>query len=434
MKNEFEKKEVWLNSYPIFLWLVSEPLVGLIDSKIASYIDIDVLAAVGIGETIYFVFIWIFIFLAYGTTPYVSSLQATKQINKLNYFISFGRKSSLLIGILSAGLLIFVSSQLINFFEPTPNVSSKAISYLMLRSLGLPFYLLNMHSTAVLRGMKYPKITLYSSVIVGVSNMVLSYFLGIVLNFGITGIAVSSSIAFFISSLYSTKVLIDTQTQTTNSVISEEKKEISKKFFSVGFFIFIRSMFLTLFMAYLRNRASLMSMSEIALQHVLLQLWSFGYVFVDALAIAAQTLVAEHKAKFNLYKNSKLKKYLNSLTLKIAVFLFIISFIFLENMVLLITDASLVSIIDVELKILFALSLLIGSFAFLWDGVLLGLDKSRQFSTLTVISSIFGFLSCAYLLTQDNSLSSLWIGLNASLLSRALLGLLPPNGGLIYSL
>ena len=422
MKNEFEKKEVWLNSYPIFLWLVSEPLVGLIDSKIASYIDIDVLAAVGIGETIYFVFIWIFIFLAYGTTPYVSSLKATKQIDKLNYFISFGRKSSLLIGIVSAGLLIFVSSQLINFFEPTPNVSSKAISYLILRSLGLPFYLLNMHSTAVLRGMKYPKITLYSSVIVGVSNVVLSYFLGIVLNFGITGIAVSSSIAFFISSLYSTKVLIDTQTQTTNSVISEEKKEISKKFFSVGFFIFIRSMFLTLFMAYLRNRASLMSMSEIALQHVLLQLWSFGYVFVDALAIAAQTLVAEYKAKFNLYKNSELKKYLNSLTLKIAAFLFIISFIFLENMVLLITDVSLVSIIDVELKILFALSLLIGSFAFLWDGILLGLDKSRQFSTLTVISSILGFLSCAYLLAQDNSLSSLWIGLNASLLSRALLG------------
>ena len=422
MKNEFEKKEVWLNSYPIFLWLVSEPLVGLIDSKIASYIDIDVLSAVGIGETIYFVFIWIFIFLAYGTTPYVSSLQATKQINKLNYFISFGRKSSLLIGIVSAGLLIFVSSQLINFFEPTPNVSSKAISYLILRSLGLPFYLLNMHSTAVLRGMKYPKITLYSSVIVGVSNVVLSYLLGIVLNFGITGIAVSSSIAFFISSLYSTKVLIDTQTQTTNSVISEEKKEISKKFFSVGFFIFIRSMFLTLFMAYLRNRASLMSMSEIALQHVLLQLWSFGYVFVDALAIAAQTLVAEYKANFNLYKSSELKKYLNNLTLKIAVFLFVISFIFLENMVLLITEISLVSIIDFELKILFALSLLIGSFAFLWDGVLLGLDKSRQFSTLTVISSIFGFLSCAYLLTQDNSLSSLWVGLNTSLLSRALLG------------
>ena len=181
-------------------------------------------------------------------------------------------------------------------------------------------------------------------------------------------------------------------------------------------------MFLTLFMAYLRNQASLMSMSEIALQHVLLQLWSFGYVFVDALAIAAQTLVAEHKAKFNIYKNSELKKYLNSLTFKIAIFLFITSFIFLENIVLLITEASLVLIIDNELKMLFALSLLIGSFAFLWDGVLLGLDKSRQFSILSVISSLVGFFSCIYLLSQDNSLSSLWIGLNLSLLYRGLIG------------
>ena len=101
---------------------------------------------------------------------------------------------------------------------------------------------------------------------------------------------------------------------------------------------------------------------------------------------------------------------------------FITSFIFLENIVLLITEASLVLIIDNELKTLFALSLLIGSFAFLWDGVLLGLDKSKQFSILTVVSSLIGFLSCVYLLSQDNSLSSLWIGLNLSLLYRGLVG------------
>ena len=53
MKNSFQRKEVWLNTYPIFLWLISEPLVGLVDSKIASYLDINVLSAVGIGETVY---------------------------------------------------------------------------------------------------------------------------------------------------------------------------------------------------------------------------------------------------------------------------------------------------------------------------------------------------------------------------------------------
>ncbi len=418
------KKDVWLNSYPIFLWLISEPLVGLIDSKIASYLNIDVLSAVGIGETVYFVFIWIFVFLAYGTTPYVSELQASNLISKLNFFIMFGRRASVFIGFISCLLLVLFSDLMINLFEPTYEVSIKANSYLVLRSIGLPFYLLNMHSTAVLRGMKYPKITLYSSMIVGISNVILSFLLAIVFDFGIQGIAIASSISFLISALYSTKVLLNKQQDDDSLDSTIDKKEVSQKFFYVGFYIFIRSMFLTIFMAYLRNRASLMSMEEIALQHVLLQLWSFGYVFVDALAIAAQTLVAEYKTQFHDYKNSDLKKYLNKLTLRISIFLFIFSNIFLDMLVTLITDESLVQFIGFELRILFGLSLLIGSFAFLWDGVLLGLDKSREFSSITVISSIVGFITCSYLLNFENTLSSLWIGLNISLVYRGAVGYL----------
>ena len=51
------RKDIWTNSYPVFLWLALEPIVGLVDSKIASLIDLETLSAVGIGETIYFVFI-----------------------------------------------------------------------------------------------------------------------------------------------------------------------------------------------------------------------------------------------------------------------------------------------------------------------------------------------------------------------------------------
>ena len=61
------RKDIWINSYPIFLWLALEPIVGLIDSKIASVINLDTLSAIGIGETIYFVFIWVFIFLGCGS-------------------------------------------------------------------------------------------------------------------------------------------------------------------------------------------------------------------------------------------------------------------------------------------------------------------------------------------------------------------------------
>ena len=168
------RKDIWINSYPIFLWLALEPIVGLIDSKIASVINLDTLSAIGIGETIYFVFIWVFIFLAYGTTPLVSSLNTKNEINKLNYFIKFGRNVSILLG-LGSFLILYVSSgYLISTFQPTQNIQLLSSDYLVFRCIGLPFYLVNMHSTAVLRGLKYAKITFYSALIVSISNIFFS--------------------------------------------------------------------------------------------------------------------------------------------------------------------------------------------------------------------------------------------------------------------
>jgi Na+-driven multidrug efflux pump len=153
------RKDIWINSYPIFLWLALEPIVGLIDSKIASVINLETLSAIGIGETIYFVFIWVFIFLAYGTTPLVSSLNTKNEINKLEYFIKFGRNVSIFLGLGSFFILYLSGDYLISTFQPTENIKFLSSDYLLFRCIGLPFYLVNMHSTAVLRGLKYAKIT-----------------------------------------------------------------------------------------------------------------------------------------------------------------------------------------------------------------------------------------------------------------------------------
>ena len=195
-----------------------------------------------------------------------------------------------------------------------------------------------------------------------------------------------------------------------------------KKFFNVGLYILIRSLFLTLFMAYLRNRASLMSMQEIALQHILLQLWSVGYIFIDAVAIASQTLISELISKKEKYQKSVLQKELISVTTGISFFLAILTIIFLENFLVIFGGNDFNLYIDFQLRALVAISLFIGCYAFLWDGVLLGLDRSKEFSFLTVVSTVAGFLVCSYLLRTQNTISTLWIGLNVSLLFRSLLG------------
>ena len=416
------RKDIWVNSYPIFLWLALEPIVGLIDSKIASVINLETLSAIGIGETIYFVFIWVFIFLAYGTTPLVSSLNTKKEINQLNYFIKFGRNVSVILGLGSFFILFLSSDYLISTFQPTDNIQLLSSDYLIYRCIGLPFYLVNMHSTAVLRGLKYAKITVYSALIVSISNIVFSLFFGLFLGLGAGGIGFASSLAFFCASIYSTMILKKQLNHHPSNQENIDKNTLRKKFFNVGVYILIRSLFLTIFMAYLRNRSSLMSMQEIALQHILLQLWSVGYIFVDAIAIASQTLISELVSKKEKYQKSVLQKELITVTTVISLLLALTTFLFLEYFVEIFGANNFNLYINLQLRALVALSLFIGCYAFLWDGVLLGLDRSKQFSFLTIVSSIAGFLVCAYLLKTQNTISTLWIGLNVSLVFRSLLG------------
>ena len=416
------RKDIWVNSYPIFLWLALEPIVGLIDSKIASVINLETLSAIGIGETIYFVFIWVFIFLAYGTTPLVSSLNTKKEINQLNYFIKFGRNVSVILGLGSFFILFLSSDYLISTFQPTDNIQLLSSDYLIYRCIGLPFYLVNMHSTAVLRGLKYAKITFYSALIVSISNIVFSLFFGLFLGLGAGGIGFASSLAFFCASIYSTMILKKQLNHHPSNQENIDKNTLRKKFFNVGVYILIRSLFLTVFMAYLRNRSSLMSMQEIALQHILLQLWSVGYIFVDAIAIASQTLISELVSKKEKYQKSVLQKELITVTTAISLLLALTTFLFLEYFVEIFGANNFNLYINLQLRALVALSLFIGCYAFLWDGVLLGLDRSKQFSFLTIVSSIAGFLVCAYLLKTQNTISTLWIGLNVSLVFRSLLG------------
>jgi Na+-driven multidrug efflux pump len=153
-----------------------------------------------------------------------------------------------------------------------------------------------------------------------------------------------------------------------------------------------------------------------------LQFWSFGYIFVDSVAIASQALVAELISKKINFQSSSLQKELIKLTLKISIFLFIFSFIFLEMLVKTFDSNNLMEYITLEIKILFSISLLIGSFAFLWDGVLLGLDQSKQFALITIFSSLIGFLFCSLFLLRNENLASLWLALDLSLISRAVFG------------
>ena len=422
MSNKEINKDIWINSYPILIWLLTEPLAGLVDSRIAGIIGIDALSSVGIGTTIYFVFTWIFVFLAYGTTPLVAKLKTNNELNNLKYFISFGRKVSILLGLLVFIFIFYFNDFFISLFNPTDYISELSSSYLVVRAIGIPFYLLNMHSTAVLRGLRNPNITFQSSIIVTLTNVILSYFLGIVFGLGVLGIGLASSISFFVASIYVNNIQQKklNEFSSTREIVNE--KYLRNKFFSVGGIIILRSAFLTGFMALLSNQASRLSMNDVALHHVLNQIWTFGYNFIDALAIASQTLVSEHISKGKKYFGSDLYKVLLKITTVFSLVITVISYLSIEFLTELISNQVFIQLENKFLLVLFSLTLFFGSYAFLWDGILLGLDKNKEFAYTTIISSTIGGTVLFLLIPKYGTINIIWFSLVISIIFRALIG------------
>tara|TARA_B100000427_G_scaffold25504_1_gene18930 strand:+ start:1396 stop:2682 length:1287 start_codon:yes stop_codon:yes gene_type:complete len=422
VSNKQINKDIWINSYPILIWLLTEPLAGLVDSRIAGIIGIDTLSSVGIGTTIYFVFTWVFVFLAYGTTPLVAKLKTNNELNNLKYFILFGRKISLLLGFLAFIFIFFFNDLFISLFKPTEDISEMSSTYIVIRAIGIPFYLLNMHSTAVLRGLRYPNITFQSSIIVTLTNIILSYFLGIVLGLGVFGIGLASSVSFLIASIYVNNIQQKKLNEFFSTNENVDEKNLRKKFFSVGATIILRSAFLTGFMALLSNQASRLSMNDIALHHVLNQIWTFGYTFIDAVAIASQTLVSEHISKGKKYYGSDLYKALLKIITLFSLVITVISYLSIEFLTELISNQVFIQLENNFLLILFSLTLFFGSYAFLWDGVLLGLDKNKEFAYTTIISSIIGASVLLLLIANDGTINIIWFALLVSVIFRALIG------------
>ena len=414
-------RDIWVNSYPVFFALVLEPAVALVDSFVASKLGLLYLSGVGVGESIYGVLVWGFIFLAYGTTPLVSSLRSKGDFENITKLITFGRKLVYFFGFLTFVIIYFYSEYLISLFKPTSEVAEFARSYILPRTFGSIFYLYVLHTAAVLRGLRKANATLVSAVIASSINIILDFLFVFSFGLGLFGIGLASTLAFLSASIYLHNVL----RKEVSSFPPNQKSfniDIRKNFFSMSFAILLRSFFLVGMMTLMKNFASRISSEAIALNHILLYVWNIFTMMIDSVAVASQTLVAEKISKGYTYWRTDLSKSLVKICFVLAVIVFLVQFNFLVDFVELLSNTNVLNSATEELRLLVAASLFIGFFAFLWDGVLLGLGSSNHFAIITIAGSVVGGALLFFTYVNNLGLYGLWFSLCVSLAIRSSMG------------
>ncbi|MDE0375967.1 MAG: MATE family efflux transporter [bacterium] len=275
--------------------LAAEPLVALVDTAFVGRLGEVPLAAMGVVTGILGLAFFVFIVLAYAGTPLIARAIG---IGDHERAAEVAVQSLTVAAVLGAAGLVLVEGaapQLVGLMGAGPDVAPHAISYLRIRGLGLPAILMITVGHSVYRGVGDTRTPMFISVGLSLVNLVLDPLFIFGFGWGLPGAGVASVIA---QTLGGGAFLYYFLTGHTGLVLRRARPRWDdlRELISAGSALFVRTSALVATLTLAVAVAARLGDTEVAAHQVAVQVWIFLNLAVDAVAIAAQNLVAGHLA------------------------------------------------------------------------------------------------------------------------------------------
>lgn len=388
-----------------------EPLAGLVDTSLVGQINTDWLASLAVGTTILSAFTWMFNFLVHASTQAVSQAAGKGDFAelgekmKISLFLAFG------IGFLSACSIYLVRKQLYFMAGARPEIVSYVDIYFLIRLIGHPFTLIYMTLISILRGLGRVQLGFGLLTLTTLMNIALSYYLLFIQKMGLEGAAYGTVAANVVGVVLAFWFLM-------------QKKDVRKHFFTNSFTqgvwfqfgknslnLFGRSFFLTICFFLATKLAGTIGVVQLAAHQILLQVWLFASFFTDGIAITGNILGARYWPSGQTAKTKNVFEKL--LRLGGGIGLIFTLFFGLGKVPIshLFTNDPEVLKLLYEVWPLIWMSQIPNSLAYVYDGLLFGLEAFDYLRKKMMMGVLLIFLPVALLTLIYQSLYTLWFAL-----------------------
>lgn len=271
--------------------LLAEPTFLLVDAAIVGHLGTEQLAGVGIASVILGTLVGLSVFLAYGTTAQVArSLGAGHPERALSFGIA-GVYLALIIGVVVLLIGWPLAPQLIDGFGGSPAVSAFGITFLRWSLVGMPAMLTVLATTGVLRGLQDTRTPLVVAVLGAVLNIGLNLLLVNGLGLGVSGSAIGTVVTQIGMALALVTVVV-VAARRHSAALAPHAGHI-RGAGRAGIPLFIRTLTLRFAIIATTVVATKQGVVALAAQQVVLSIWNFLALGLDALAIAAQALTGK---------------------------------------------------------------------------------------------------------------------------------------------
>lgn len=271
--------------------LLAQPVFVLIDTAMVGHLGTVSLAGLGVASTLVSTVVGLLVFLAYQTTASVARLVGAGDLDAAWRTGWDGIWAGLVIGIAAAVGLAWGGRAGAEALGADPAVASEASAYLVAAAPGVVGMLVVFAATGTLRGFSRVRVVLAVEVAGALANIGLNAVLIYGAGLGVTGSGLGTSIA----QLGMAAAFLAVMNKEARRARVPRGPRLSglRGVGTAGWPLFLRTLTLRLSILATVWAAAGLGVNALSGHQIAIAVWSFSAFALDAIAIAAQTLIGE---------------------------------------------------------------------------------------------------------------------------------------------
>ena len=274
---------------PVLLGMVAEPLTGLVDTAFVKELGSASLGAVGVATVLLSGLLWVFNFLGVGSQTEVAQADGAGNRQRAAEIVGLALALAVILGVAVAVLVFAAASPLAELMGATGELRAEAVTYLRIRALASPFWLVTLVCFGALRGLQNMRLPMWIAIGVNALNAgldpLLIFGVGPFPALGVAGAAWATTASHVLGGVISLVLVW------RGLGVRRPRRGDLGRLLAIGRDMFIRTGLLTFFLILATRAATRLGDGEAAVHQAIRQVWMFTALFLDAFAITAQSLV-----------------------------------------------------------------------------------------------------------------------------------------------
>lgn len=404
--------------------LAIEPLYATADTIIIGRLGTTELAGLAIAAQILILLTALVNFLAYATTQRVAQHRGARRPEGVISTARHALGLALGIGGALTVFLLITGATLSAWLGARDAVHEVAVEYLTIRAIGLPAMLWALAAHGILRGVRDMVSPLRIVAIAAAANVVIELVMVFGFGWGVAGAAWSTVIVQWAAvAAYARVLSTRLRTEGASHWLGRIDRREVRALLSAGGWLMLRVAALLAALTVATGAAARRGDSTLAAHQVLGTVFMVAALSLDALAIPAQTLIAEATGAKNAPAARHIAARINTAARRAGVAMG--ALVALGAVAIPVAFSADPLVRSEATGALFVLAVLLvpGAAAFAWDGILIGAGRYRGLG-LVMLTSLGIFLAALGLVSivgVPGGLSGVWAALGVWMLGRAVL-------------